>query len=268
LLKYQIFKCALVRSSQIMKTVLLAAGVGQRLGTISGNRPKCLIEFDGVSLLRRHVRILEHYGITEIIIVTGYRPDLLAREVANSGATAIIRAVHNPDYTKGSLISMLTGLTALQTDRDFILMDADVLYDHRIMARLVTTQHHNCFLLDRDFEAGDEPVKLCVRDGRLVEFRKKFNGHQHFDLQGESVGFFRFTPATARQLIRTAEHYLEKGEDQQPYEECIRDLVLDRPGDFGYEDITGLHWIEIDFAEDIIKAKNNILPRMQQLEQA
>jgi choline kinase len=250
-----------------MKTVLLAAGVGQRLREDSGNRPKCLIEFDGVSLLRRHLRILEHYGMTEIIIVTGYQPDLLAREIENTGAATITRCVHNPDYTKGSLISMLTGLTDIQTDQDFILMDADVLYDHRIMERLVTTQNHNCFLLDRDFDPGEEPVKLCVRDGRLVEFRKKINADLQFDLQGESVGFFRFAPATALQLVHAAEHYLQRGEDQQPYEECVRDLLLDRPEDFGYEDITGLHWIEIDFPEDIIKARNNVLPHIQQLDQ-
>lgn len=249
-----------------MKTVLLAAGVGQRLGAISEYKPKCLIEFDGISLLRRHLRILEHYGMTEIIIVTGYQPELLAREIAKTGTAAITRCAHNLDYTKGSLISMLTGLTEMQTDQDFILMDADVLYDHRIMERLVTTQLHNCFLLDRDFEAGEEPVKLCVRDGRLVEFRKKINGSLQFDLQGESVGFFRFAPSTALQLTRAVQNYLQRGEDQQPYEECIRDLLLDRPENFGYEDITGLHWIEIDFPEDIIKARNTILPHMQQLD--
>lgn len=221
-----------------------------------------------MTLLRRHLRILEHYGITEIIIVTGYRAELVTREVANSGATVITRCVYNPQYIKGSLISMLIGLMDLHTDRDFILMDADVLYDHRIMERLISTRQHNCFLLDRDFAAGEEPVKLCVRAGRLVEFRKKINGNLQFDLQGESVGFFRFTPATALQLIRAAERYLQRGEDQQPYEECIRDLLLDKPADFGYEDITGLNWIEIDFPEDIIKAQNTILPHMLQLDRA
>ena len=219
-----------------------------------------------MTLLRRHLRILAHYDMTEIIIVTGYLPELITREALNTGAAALIRYVHNPDYRKGSLISMLAGLTALHSDQDFILMDADVLYDHRLIERLTTTQHHNCFLLDRDFEAGEEPVKLCVRNGRLVEFRKKINGDMRFDLQGESVGFFRFTPATALQLIHAAERYLRRGEDQQPYEECIRDLLLERPGDFSYEDITGLPWIEIDFPEDIIRARNNVLPQMLQLD--
>ena len=250
-----------------MKTVLLAAGIGQRLGALAGDKPKCLIEFNGASLLRRHLRILEHYGMTEIIIVTGHQADLITREASGTGAAALIKYVHNPDYRKGSLISMLTGLKDLNPGQDFILMDADVLYDHRIMGRLINTRQHNCFLLDRDFAAGDEPVKLCVHDGRLVEFRKKIGGDLHCDLQGESVGFFRFTPKTASQLIQAAERYLQRGEDQQPYEECIRDLLLDNPADFGYEDITGLNWIEIDFPEDIIKARHSILPGIVQLDQ-
>jgi Predicted sugar nucleotidyltransferases len=248
-----------------MKTILLAAGVGQRLGEISGNKPKCLLEFEGISLLRRHLRIFEHYGITEIIIVTGYRSELITREVTRSGTAAGIRYAHNPDYEKGSLISMQTGLSSLHTDEDFILMDADVLYDHRIIARLINTPHHNCFLLDRDYEPGEEPVKICVRDGRLIEFRKKINGELKFDMQGESVGFFRFTQTTAKHLMLAVERYLSRNEVNHPYEECIRDLLLDNPDGFGYEDITGLNWIEIDFPEDIIKARTKILPNILQL---
>jgi choline kinase len=248
-----------------MKTVLLAAGVGQRLGKISGNKPKCLLRFDGSSLLQRHLEILHHYGIKEIIIVTGFKAGLIEEEAGRSNASSIIKLVHNPAYEKGSIISMLTGLEILANDNDFMLMDADVLYDHRIIERLINTSSNNCFLLDRDFEAGEEPVKLCVRNGQLMEFRKKIADNLHCDYQGESVGFFRFTKDTANRLIQTANGYLQRGEDDQPYEECIRDLLLADPGNFGFEDITGLNWIEIDFPEDVNKAKNDILPHILQL---
>ncbi len=248
-----------------MKTVLLAAGIGQRLGKISGNKPKCLLQFDGISLLQRHLIILHHYGITGIIIVTGYQANLIEQEAGKSEAANHIQIIHNPAYEKGSSISMLTGLEALAADNDFLLMDADVLYDHRIIERLIRTGNKNCFLLDRDFEPGEEPVKLCVRNGRLIEFRKKIDDNLHFDYQGESVGFFRFTRDTADRLVQIANEYLQRGEDKQPYEECIRDLLLSNPDSFGFEDITGLNWIEIDFPDDVGKAKNNILPNILQL---
>lgn len=248
-----------------MKTILLAAGVGQRLGEHSENRPKCLLEFDGISLLRRHITILVHYGINDITIVTGYRADLINKELENVPSTSKIRFIENEKYTKGSLISMLKGLENSGNDGDFLLMDADVLYDHHIIERLLNTRHSNCFLLDKDFVPGDEPVKLCVRDNQLVEFRKKIADDLSYDYQGESVGFFRFTKSTADKLIQSANSYLARGEDNQPYEECIRDLLLENPECFGFEDITGLKWLEIDFPEDITRAKNEILPVISKL---
>lgn len=250
-----------------MKTILLAAGVGQRLGELSSNRPKCLLEFDGISLLQRHIAILTHYGINSITIVTGYRADLIEQEISESNATGKIKFIKNDDYKKGSLISMLKGLESLKNNDDFLLMDADVLYDHRIIEKLLVTKHTDCFLLDRDFIPGDEPVKLCVRNGQLVEFRKKIADDLSYDYQGESVGFFRFAKHTADKLIQSANDYLKQGGDNQPYEECIRDLLLENPGHFGFEDITGLKWLEIDFPEDVIRAKNNILPAILQIKQ-
>ena len=243
-----------------MEIILLAAGIGQRLGEISGNRPKCLLEFGGISLLQRHLTILIHYGIERINIVTGYQSGLIEQALSISHAPALIRTIANPDYGKGSIISMLKGLRALATEDDILLMDADVLYDHRIIQRLIETRHPDCFLLDRNFVPGDEPVKLCVRDGRLIEFRKKIADDLQCDYQGESVGFFRFSKKTANKLIQSAQAYLRRGEDQQPYEECIRDLLLADPERFAFEDITGLKWLEIDFPEDVDRARNEILP--------
>ena len=78
-------------------------------------------------------------------------------------------------------------------------MDADVLYDHNILGRLINSDKENVFLLDQDFEMGEEPVKLCVRNGsHLVEFRKQLDENLTFDFMGESVGFFKFTSATGK----------------------------------------------------------------------
>ncbi|HKK16949.1 MAG TPA: phosphocholine cytidylyltransferase family protein [Gammaproteobacteria bacterium] len=248
-----------------MKTIILAAGIGQRLGEVPGDRPKCLLEFGGTSLLQRHLDILSHYGLTDIIIVTGYQAAMIDDSVRQSGYVSRVRTVHNAQYSDGSLISMLSGLRSLENDEDLLLMDADVLYDHRMVQRLLDSSHDNCFLLDREFEPGDEPVKLCVLDDCLVEFRKKIDDNLKFDLQGESVGFFRFNRETATQLVASAEKYLSQGMDQQPYEECIRDILLDNPSRFGYEDVTGLPWIEIDFPDDVIRAEQEILPRITRI---
>lgn len=247
-----------------MKAIILAAGVGRRLGGTSGNKPKCLLEFDGTSLLQRHLNLLRKYGISDVIVVTGHLSKMIEDETTHSDAKDITRTIYNPEFSKGSLISLLTGLEELQNAQDFILMDADVLYDHRIIERLINTNHSNCFLLDRNFIPGDEPMKLCVRDGSLIDFRKQIDKDLQFNLMGESVGFFRFSVTIVEDLIARAKSYLTQGKDDAPYEELIRDLLLEHPDNFGYEDITGIPWIEIDFPEDVTRAQTEVLPLIMQ----
>ena len=160
----------------------------------------------------------------------------------------------------GSHISLLSGLAFSRAGSDFILMDADVLYDKEILSRLIYTNHRNCFLLDKDFIPGDEPVKLCIKDDRIVEFRKLIDRNLQCDFQGESVGFFRFSSEIADKMIDSINIYIERGDEDSPYEEIIRDILLENPDDFGFEDITGLPWIEIDFREDVQRAQLEILP--------
>ncbi|MGF1987196.1 MAG: NTP transferase domain-containing protein [Nostoc sp. ZfuVER08] len=245
-----------------MKAIILAAGVGQRLGKDGQSQPKCLLKFNGKSLLERHLIYLRHYQIDEVVIAVGYQAEKIQDEIKALGAENWVTTVYNPDYTKGSVISLWALRQDVAAADDLLLMDADVLCDRHIIERLVKTNIANCFLLDRDFELGDEPVKLCVKDGYLVEFRKQV-ALTLYDFAGESVGFFRFENAIARQLASRTEQYINNGLHHEPYEEVIRDLLLETPEIFGYEDITGLPWIEIDFPQDIQRAQNEILPQIE-----
>lgn len=246
-----------------MKAVMLAAGVGRRLGN-TGDRPKCLLEFGGKSLLERHIECLRRANVSELVLGVGFDAHRVEAALKQFAGDMVVKTVFNADYEHESI----TTLWALRDhlDSDLLLMDADVLYDDRIIRRLCASRHANAFLLDRDFEAGDEPVKLCVREGTLVEFRKKVE--VNYDFCGESVGFFRFSGNMARKLGRAAERYAQAHAFSEGYEEAIRDVLLAEPQQFGYEDITGLPWMEIDFPEDVKRAREEILPRLQHVEAA
>ena len=247
-----------------IKALILAAGVGARLGDVADNRPKALLEFGGKSLLRRHVEILGAAGIDDIVVGVGYRADLIAAELAALGPGSRPRTIANPRFREGSIVTLWTLREELAWGGEVLVMDADVLYDRRMMARLLASAHANCLLFDADFEPGDEPVKICVRGGRIVEFRKRIE--VDYDSCGESVGLFRLSPATAGELAAAATAYVADGRSEEPYEEAIRDLVVAAPdGRFGYEDVTGLPWIEIDFADDLRRAESEIWPRLEHL---
>lgn len=244
-----------------MKAIILAAGIGNRLGNLSENKPKSLLEFDGKSLLKRHIEILMANQINKITIITGYQSDMIMSHLEDSEAS--ITYIYNERYTEGSIISLGCAQDILFSEPEFIVMDADVLYDQEMIRRLVNTDINNCLLLDKDFAAGDEPVKICVdKNGSINEFRKKIAENLEYDTQGESVGFFKFTKLIGASLLGRIDDYMSKGENNTPYEEAIRDLLLTYPEQFGYEDVTGAPWIEIDFPEDIERAKQDILPKL------
>lgn len=244
-----------------MKAIILAAGVGRRLGI---EHPKCLLEFNGRSLLKRHLDILKELGVEEVIVGVGHLADQVIEAIDQYGHSNFVRTIHNPRYEQGSVISLWTLREELAYGGDVLLMDADVLYDQKMIVRLLETDHENSFLLDRGFEEGDEPVKLCVRDGLLIEFRKQLAEDLEFDFYGESVGFFRFGSKMAKRLAERTEDYLAKELFEEHYEEALRDLMLESPEDFGFEDVTGIPWVEIDFPEDIVRAEQKILPLIDQ----
>jgi choline kinase len=232
------------------------------MGTGDDPVPKILLKFGGGSLLERHLAILESCGIDEVFIVVGFAADQIRDEVARIRPGVSVSFIENPRFTEGSVVSLQVAEPVMKRGEPVLLMDGDVLYDRRLMERLVRSQIGNCLLMDRNIEPGDEPVKLCIRDGRIVDFHKvPKNAH---DWHGESVGFFRLSPGVAEALVSRARDYVESGRGGMEYEEPLRDLILaSPPGTFGYEDVSDLPWTEIDFPEDVVKAETEIRPALR-----
>jgi choline kinase len=97
----------------------------------------------------------------------------------------------------------------------------------------------------------------------MVEFRKKLAPELQYDFLGESVGFFRFDAAMSKRVADECARFDAEGLADAPHEEALRNLLLQEPEAFAFEDVTGLPWIEIDFPEDVVKARQVILPSIQ-----
>jgi choline kinase len=244
--------------------VILAAGVGRRLGD-SHDGPKALLEFEGRTLLARHIRNLEAAGVREIAFTVGHEAQAIRDAVAMLHTTTQIAFIDNPRYQRGSLVSLWVQRERLEAGGGVILMDADVLCDARMVARLGHGGAENTLLVDRELEPGDEPVKLCFRKDaggmdRMVDFRKRPE-HAH-DWHGESVGFFRFSGRTAAELAARCDDYVSTDRLDVEYEEAVRDLILAHPERFGAVDVSDLPWTEIDFEQDVVRAREHVLPQL------
>lgn len=247
-----------------MQAIILAAGRGNRLAEFNPDgRPKCLLEFGGRSLLARQLAILNDCGVTHVTLVVGYEADLIIDHVATLSARPEVAFVYNPAYLKGSVLSLRAAGGAMTAGESVLVLDADVLFHPLIMRKLVDSAHENCFLIDRDFAAGDEPVKIALNRGRMVEFRKVLRDGLEYETLGESVGFFKFGGKIASEISRTCDGYDQEGLQDAPHEEALRDVLLAMPSEFACEDVTGLPWLEVDFPEDIERAIKVVLPAIR-----
>ncbi|MFO1059773.1 MAG: NTP transferase domain-containing protein [Dongiaceae bacterium] len=246
-----------------MRALMLAAGRGTRLGRGDpGYPPKVLLRFDGKSLLQRHIEVLRAAGLAELVLVVGYRHEAVLAELDRIGAGAFVRPILNPDFQDGAVVSLAAASAVLRDGRDVLFMDGDVLYDPALIERLIATPHPTCYLLDRNIDDDEDPVRICIRDGRIAEFGKQVTGT--FDLVGEWPGFARLSGEAASRLADVAAAQVAAGQLALPYEPAMREVLLGGPAQhFGYEDITGCDWIEIDFPEDLERARETILPRLR-----
>lgn len=248
-----------------MRAIILAAGRGSRLQqTADRQLPKCLLTFGGRSLLERHLRLLEAAGVREIVLALGFRHEIIESELVRLRPRSQVEIVLNPRYELGSMLTVHSAAEPLTRGGDVLLMDADVLYHERIMAALTDGRGPvNRLLIDREFEAGEEPVKVCVAAGVPVEFRKKLEPGLQYDTIGESVGFFRFDERASRRLAAIVADHVAGSRAHLPHEEAVRDLLLERSQLFEVSDVTGVPWIEIDFPADVARATDEVLPQLE-----
>jgi choline kinase len=241
-----------------VKAIILAAGVGRRLGGTARGLPKCLVSIGGSALLTRTLRSLQKLGISSNVVVVGYEKDKIRHSVRQStDETVPVKFLENPDYQKGSILSLWAAREEF-TD-DLLIMDADVLFPDDLLSRLVHSRHPNALLLDPRSRSTGEEMMLMVKGDRVVRIARKVN--DDYDMIGEGVGFLKVSRKDASSLKEALESLISAGHHDVDYENAV-DLFLQKAR-VGYELVGSLPWTEIDFPEDIERAEREILPRFK-----
>ncbi|MEW2546331.1 NTP transferase domain-containing protein [Streptomyces sp. NPDC047002] len=249
------------------RAVILAAGRGTRLAPLPEARrlPKCLLRYGGTTLLERHLRLLRAVGVTDVVLVVGHLASDITAELAALAPDPAPTVVVNPDYRQGSTVSLHAAADHLAPEGDLLVMDADVLYDLRMLTALTAGGSANRMLADHDFDPGPEPVKICQSGGRVVDLTKDVPEGLAPDRLAESVGFFRLTPAASRELAATTARHVAEGRTGLPHEDVLRELIRSGRVDFEAADVSGLPWCETDFPHDVRHARTHVLPRLEGL---
>ncbi len=233
------------------KAVILAAGKSKRLGRLTENIPKCLLSLGSKTILEHQVETLQKCGIDDITIVTGFCEKMIKQHCDGS-----FRYVSNPEFeTTNSIYSLWLALKNVH--RGSVILNSDVVFHPDILANLLNSPHPDALTVSFQEEMGEEEMKVQVKEGRIVDISKAM------DLKvadGENVGIVKFSDRGIRVLYKMLD-------------DLVLDSVVNAWAPLAFQKICsfynlyavstkGLPWTEIDFPEDLERARREIYPHI------
>ena len=234
-----------------MKAIILAAGQGSRLGHLVDYRPKCLIDFNGRSLLDRQLDTLEQNDVTEAVVVTGFHDELIDRAVAARTGGPVVRTVFNPFYkvadNTGSLYMAREELAG-----DCLVWNGDTLVSEALMRRVVENDRTGiCVTIDRKDDYDSDDMKVVEADGRLKAIGKRLSE----GVNAESIGLLAFRSGGAEQFREAVERAMRTPEGTTVWYLRVIHQLAQSGSDVWTLDIEGEEWGEVDFPADVERAR-------------
>ena len=238
-----------------MKAIILSAGQGSRLGHLTAKQPKCLIEFNGRSLLDRQLDVLAANGVGEVVVVTGFGDDQIEDVLGRRIGGPRVRTIYNPFYKVADNLGSLFVARA-EIAGDVLVWNGDTLVSEVLMARVIANrgQRGICVTVDRKDRYDDDDMKVIVGDeGRLRAIGKRIAS----GVNGESIGLLAFRGDGAERFRSAIERAMRTKEGTTIwYLRVIHHLAQN--SDVWTLDIAGEEWGEVDFPEDVGPAETMV----------
>lgn len=236
-----------------MQGLILAAGMGRRLGELTKNNPKCMVKVNGVTLIERMLRQLEALHLSRVVIVVGYRGQQLIDYIATLGLSTPITYINNPIYDRTNNIYSLALAKDHLLSEDTLLLESDVIFDDSVLHALVDDPRETLALVDK-YEcwmdgtcvtlAEDDSISSFVPGKRLV-----------FSDAGKyykTVNIYKFSRHFSESYyVPFLEAYSCALGNNEYYEQVLRVItMLDEP-EIRAKKLTGQLWYEIDDIQDL-----------------
>lgn len=257
-----------------MKAIIIAAGQGSRLRPHTSNKPKCMVEIQGRSLIERQVQSFRDSGIDDIVVIRGYR----GKQIQVPG----VRYVDNLNFKQNNILESLF-CARDELVGDVLISYGDIMYHSDIVKALITKTAPSMLVVDLDWkkvyeDRDDHPVEqaeLCVIDELMYEgaapgvvYRVAEVGKHIGEDRGvgEFIGLARFSAAAIARMIA---HY-EKAclqDPNQPYQNApsLRQAYLTDLLNASIESGEFIHplwikggWREIDTVQDYERAQAEV----------
>jgi len=241
---------ALSMNHQVPRAVILSAGQGRRLLPFTADRPKCLLELAGRTVIERQIDNLRAAGIRQITVVVGYAAHQV-EQVLRQRYGDEVDILFNPFFEVADNLASCWMARATMHD-SFILLNGDTLFDLPVLQRLLASPARPITLaIDRKAEYDADDMKVYLEGDRLVRVGKTLAMD---NVAGESIGMMYFRPEGGGLFREALERVMRTPQAlQQWYLSVIDELA--RTGQVFTRSIEGLGWGELDFPQDLDAAR-------------
>ena len=236
------------------KVIILAAGEGTRLRPYTLDRPKCMVEIDGVSLIDRQLEVLKSEGIDDIVIIGGYKSEMLKR--------GDIKLKVNARYFETNMVWTLFSAEE-ELEGDVIVSYGDIVYSKNILKALIKSKADIAVTIDKKWEGYwrernenplDDAETLKLRkDGTISEIGQKPSSLE--EIEGQYMGLMKFSSEGVRQIKSAFHSALESGkllgkEVENSYMTDLLQSIVSIGGKVASVQIDE-DWVEVDTVEDL-----------------
>ena len=227
-----------------MQAIILAAGMGKRLGEYTKNNTKCMVDVNGTKLIDRVITQLSHFHLNRLIIVIGYKGEELKEYIGHRYDKVLkIEYIENKDYDKtNNIYSLALAKDELCKD-DTILLESDIIFEDNVLGKLISDPYPNIALVDK-YQSWMDGTMVTINENYEIEnfVNKASFSYQDIDCYYKTVNLYKFSKAFSKGVyVPFLEAYCKVMGNNQYYEEVLRVLTI----------IHQSRWYEIDDVQDL-----------------
>lgn len=236
-----------------MQGLILAAGMGKRLKSLTAHNTKCMVKVNGVTMIERALAQLDRLGLTRIVIVVGYEGDKLKDYISTLDVATPIEFVDNPIYDRtNNIYSLALAAGQLQED-DTVLLESDLIFEEGVLSALVDDPRPTLALVDKYESWMDGTVVTLDDDDSILSFvpGKRFR-FEDMDRYYKTVNIYKFSKEFSRNVyVPFLKAYSQALGNNEYYEQVLRVITMVDTSEILAKRLSGQKWYEIDDLQDL-----------------
>jgi histidinol-phosphate/aromatic aminotransferase/cobyric acid decarboxylase-like protein/choline kinase len=240
-----------------MQAIILAAGMGKRLGDLTRGNTKCMVQVNNQTLIERMLSHLKKLELKRIIMVVGYKGENVTKYVGDFVDGIPVTYVVNPVYDKTNNIYSLFLAKELLKEDDTLLLESDLIIEEEILHRLVANSYPNLAVVAKFESWMDGTVVTLDDEDNILSFVPKTNfRHQDIPLYFKTVNIYKFSKEfSASHYVPFLDAYCRALGNNEYYEQVLRVITLLEKPDIKALRLESEKWYEIDDIQDLDNAE-------------